>query len=93
MTHFISFQSMGVLIDGHDSEGRLVLADGQLAAVLVRLDGEHHTTDLGKWHLEAGFGKCAVHPSDALLWGSLDAARTWVQERLRGRAPGSRMFA
>jgi hypothetical protein len=32
---------MRVLIDGHDSEGNLVLADGQLAAVIVRLDGEH----------------------------------------------------
>ncbi len=93
MTSFISFQSMRVLIDGHDSDGRLVLADGQLAAVLVRLDGEHHTTDQGKWHLEAGFGKCAVAPSDTLLWGSLDEARTWVQERLRGRAHGSRKSA
>ena len=35
----ISFQPMRVLIDGHDSEGRLILADDQLAAVIVRLDG------------------------------------------------------
>ena len=35
----ISFQPMRVLIDGHDSEGRLVLVDDQLAAVIVRLDG------------------------------------------------------
>ncbi|MGF9757069.1 hypothetical protein AAII07_17840 [Microvirga sp. 0TCS3.31] len=39
MTLDISFQPMRVLIDGHDSEGNLILADGQLAAVIVRLDG------------------------------------------------------
>ncbi len=39
----ISFQPMRVLIDGHDSEGNLILADGQLAAVIVRLDGQTMT--------------------------------------------------
>lgn len=39
MTFDISFQPMRVLIDGHDSEGSLVLVDNQLAAVFVRLDG------------------------------------------------------
>ena len=39
MTFDISFQPMRVLIDGHNSEGSLVLVDNQLAAVFVRLDG------------------------------------------------------
>ena len=61
---YISFQPIRVLIDGHDSEGRLVLADDQLAAVIVRLDGDvHDATSRGLWHLEAGFGKCAAHRS------------------------------
>ena len=37
MTLDISFQPLPVLIDGHDSQGNLVLADNQLAAVIVRL--------------------------------------------------------
>jgi hypothetical protein len=32
----ISFQPICVLIDGHDSHGNLVLANNQLAAVIVR---------------------------------------------------------
>ncbi len=57
----ITFQPMRVLIDGHDAEGRLILADGQLAAVFVRLDGTHHDPEhKGWWHLEAGFGKCNI---------------------------------
>jgi hypothetical protein len=61
MTLTISFQPMRVLIDGHDSDGRLILANDQLAAVIVRLDGQIHTPEQkGLWHLEAGFGKCDV---------------------------------
>ncbi len=52
----------------------LVLADGQLAAVLVRLDGEHHTIDVGKWFLEAGFGKCAVNSANSPLWSTPEEA-------------------
>jgi hypothetical protein len=42
MTLDISFFPMRVLIDGHDTAGKLVLADNQLAAVFVRLDGTYH---------------------------------------------------
>ena len=38
----ISFQPMRELIDGHDSEGRLVLVDNQLVAVIVRVEGQSH---------------------------------------------------
>ena len=44
MTLHISFQPLRVLIDGHDTDGNLVLADNQLAAVFVRLDGTHHAS-------------------------------------------------
>jgi hypothetical protein len=51
----ISFQPMRVLIDGHDTDGNLVLADNQLAAVFVRLDGTHHDPEhKPRWRLEAG---------------------------------------
>ncbi len=58
MASTITFLPIPVLIDGQDGAGMLVLADGQLTAVLVRLDGEAHPLDQrGRWHLEAGFGK------------------------------------
>jgi hypothetical protein len=57
----ISFKPIPVLIDGHDTDGNLILSDGQLTAVIVRLDGESHEPEhKGLWNLEAGFGKCAV---------------------------------
>ncbi len=61
MPRDISFVPVRVLIDGHDTDGKLVLADSQLAAVFVRLDGTRHDPEhQGWWHLEAGFGKCSV---------------------------------
>lgn len=78
----ISFQPMRVLIDGHDSAGKLVLADNQLAAVFVRLDGTHHDPEhQGCWHLEAGFGKCNVQ---APLFRTPGEAGAWVERRLTG---------
>lgn len=81
----ISFQPMRVLIDGHDSEGRLILADSQLAAVIVRLDGEHHDLERkGLWHLEAGFGKCNI--KGAPLFKTPDEAGVWVEQILTRKA-------
>lgn len=82
----ISFQLMRVLIDGHDSHGTLVLADGQLAAVIVRLDSEHHGPEhKGLWNLEAGFGKCDVRIASPVFKTPEDAG-AWVQTRLAGEA-------
>jgi hypothetical protein len=82
----ISFEPMRVLIDGHDSEGSLVLADGQLAAVIVRLDGEHHGPDhKGLWHLEAGFGKCDARVAPP-AFTTLEKAGAWVEQTLMGKA-------
>jgi hypothetical protein len=81
----ISFMPMRVLIDGHDTDGRLVLADNQLAAVFVRLDGTHHDPEhKGWWHLEAGFGKCNVR--DAPLFKTPDEAGAWVEQTLMSMA-------
>ena len=85
MTLDISLMPMRVLIDGHDSEGNLILSDGQLAAVIVRLDGETHDPEhKGLWNLEAGFGKCAVRYGS--LFQSPEEAGDWVQRRLMGKA-------
>jgi hypothetical protein len=81
----ISFQPMRVLIDGHDSEGKLILADSQLAAVIVPLDGEHHDPERkGRWHLEAGFGKCNIRV--APLFKTPDEAGAWVEQTLTRKA-------
>jgi hypothetical protein len=81
----ITFQPMRVLIDGHDSEGKLILADGQLAAVIARLDGKaHRSKHRGWWHLEARLGKCAVRTEH--LFKTLEEAGDWVQRTLTGKA-------
>jgi len=73
---------MRVLIDGHDSEGRLILAENQLAAVIVRLDGEHHDPEhKGLWHLEAGFGRCNVRIAPP-VFTTPDEAGAWVAQTL-----------
>jgi len=85
MTLDISFMPMRVLIDGHDSEGNLVLADNQLAAVIVRLDGQTHDPEhKGRWNLEAGFGKCNVR--DAPLFKTPEEAGAWVEQILARKA-------
>ena len=49
---------MRVLIDGHDSEGSLVLADNQLATVIVRLGSETHAPEhAGQWTWKLGSAK------------------------------------
>gem|GEM_PF-950746 len=85
MTFDISFQPMRVRIDGHDSEGMLILADSQLAAVIVRLDGEiHDPRNKGLWHLEAGFGKCDVRVAPP-MFATPEEAGAWVERALTGR--------
>ena len=87
----ISFQPMRVLIDGHDSEGRLILVNGDLSAVIVRLDGQTHDPEhKGLWNLEAGFGRCSVR--NAPLFKTPKEAGVWVEQTLtqgRGRGPQS----
>ena len=79
MTH-ITLQPIPVMTGSQDHEGHLVLADGQLAAVLVRLADEVHGADRGGWFLENGFGPCdgPAHP----VFESLDEAQAWVRGKV-----------
>ena len=53
----ITFRPIEILTDGADHEGRLVLADGVLVAVLVLLaDPVYELPVRGSWYLEIGFG-------------------------------------
>jgi hypothetical protein len=85
----ISFHPMRVLIDGKDTEGKLVLVDGQLAAVIARLDGTtHRSKHKGQWHLEAGLGKCAVRTTH--LFKTPEEAGAWVERTLTLEGTASR---
>ncbi len=77
----ISSQPISVLIDNQDSQGSLILADSQLVAVLVRLDGESHPPEIrGRWRLVVGFGKCNVLGPP--VFETPKEAAAWVEQRL-----------
>ena len=77
----ISFQAIPILIDGHDTQGQLVLMDGQLVAVLARLDGDAHDAAMKSWwNLEAGFGPCQAIGDN--LFQTLNDAEAWVRQKL-----------
>jgi hypothetical protein len=57
MNSNVAFQPIDVATASPDSEGRLVLLNGALAAVLVRLEDDTHGADVqGLWFVEAAFG-------------------------------------
>jgi hypothetical protein len=86
MPFHITFQPVRVRIDGHDTEGRLIFADDQLSAVIVRLDGETHVPDhKGRWHLEAGFGPCDARIAPP-TFETPEEAEAWVRQRLASSA-------
>lgn len=69
-----------------DEKGCLVLADGRLVAVLVRVAGTHIKqggVKLSGWQMEAGFGQCAVPVPP--LFDSLADAATWIRTQLSAR--------
>lgn len=62
-----------------DRDGVLMLANGLLVAVLVRLDAPEHEHP-GHWFLEAGFGRLQGMRVDA--FPTLDHATRWVRKQL-----------
>jgi hypothetical protein len=76
----ITLQPIPVLTGSDDRDGLLVLDDGALVAVLVRLDSAVHEEQRGGWFLEVGLGPCygPVHP----VFESLEEAQEWVAKRL-----------
>ncbi len=83
MSHKISFQPIPVLIDGQDKQANLILADGQLTGVIVRLDSETHLPETrGHWRLAVGFGRCNVLGPP--LFKTPEEAGAWVEQLLPG---------
>jgi hypothetical protein len=70
-----------VMTNSHDQDGRVVFADGQLMAVLVRLDDAIHKDERGDWFLDVDFGPC--NGSRQPVFRSLEEAEAWVQEQVR----------
>ncbi len=66
-----------------DVDGRLVMLNDHLVAVLVRLDREEHGDLMGHWSLEATFGPAAPPPNQ--VFATLDDASVWVQQNLTRR--------
>ncbi len=76
----VVLQPVQVNTSSQDREGQLVLVDGYLVAVLVRLDGEEHGALRCRWLLEAGFGPCGeVAPAP---FRSLKDVEQWVRHQL-----------
>jgi hypothetical protein len=63
-----------------DRDGQLIYLDGELIAVLVRLDGWAHGSVRGKWLLKAGFGPFS--DGGPSLFDNLDRVEHWVEHRL-----------
>lgn len=78
----IAFQDVKVATGSADEEGRLVLADGRLVAVIVRLDDESHGVTRGQWSVEAGFD--GVDSAKPPVLADLDAVRVWVEGQIAG---------
>ena len=63
-----------------DREGRLVLANGLLVAVLVRLDDSEHE-NAGGWFVEVAFGR--LHGLRVPPFDTLEMATRWLRQQLK----------
>lgn len=72
-----------------DEEGRLVLVDDKLVAVLVRLSGAHPEPELqGAWFVEVGFGPLLGKHG---VFATFEEAAVWVRQNFGAkdkRGPG-----
>ena len=75
----LRLQPVRVWTGSDETESHLVFDDGFLVAVLVQL-GEEHEADVGRWFLEAGFGR--VDDPNPPTFVNLDAAQAWITHRL-----------
>jgi hypothetical protein len=77
----VTFQPAAIATSSADTDGCLLLVDGRLAAVLVRLQDEIHGDRLrGKWFVESAFGDLAEFSGDA-IFATLEEAADWIRTR------------
>jgi hypothetical protein len=78
----IDLQPIRVRTGSQDREGHLAMTQGELVAVLVRLDDPVHGDARGGWFLEAGFGPVNDTKS-APPFSDLSEAVGWLEQRVR----------
>ena len=78
----LRLQPVQVAMKSDDTESLLIVADGFLVAILVRLSAQHED-EAGKGFLEAGFGP--VSDPRPPVFFDLDMAQDWIEQQL-GRA-------
>ena len=71
----LSIQRVKIPWDGENEAGLLVFSGEVLAAVLICLDAHFYGSDRGHWHLEVGFGRCAVRQA---AFDTLELALRWI---------------
>ena len=76
----VVLQPIAVDTGSPDRTGMLVLANGLLVAVLVRLDTPEHERR-GGWFMETGLGRFAG--VRAPVFDNLEDATRWVRQRLK----------
>ncbi|MCJ2079727.1 hypothetical protein [Methylobacterium sp. J-090] len=76
----VTMQPIAVDTGSDDSDGMLVMANGMLVAVLVRLSTSGHEQE-GDWFVEVALGPLRAHP--APTFGDLDEATRWMRRHLR----------
>jgi hypothetical protein len=85
----IVFQPISIETSTADTEGRLVLIDGRLVALLIRLQDKTHPEDLrGSWFVEAAFGVLSEEAGTA-TFATLEEVAEWIKRRLTGNWPPS----
>ena len=76
--HFI-LQPVKVATGTDDESGVVVLLDGRMVAVLVKLAAECHGDMAGHWHVEAAFGPVG---QTASTFPQIAGALRWIAQRL-----------
>lgn len=76
----VVLQPVAVDTDSLDREGRLILANGMLVGILVRLDMPDHD-QVGAWFLEVALGR--LRGVKAPLFDTLDDATKWSRLQLK----------
>ncbi|WP_238313973.1 hypothetical protein [Methylobacterium crusticola] len=76
----VLLQPIAVDTGSPDREGMLVMANGLLVAVLVRLDTPEHERR-GSWFLETGLGR--LQGVRAPAFESLEEATRWLRKLLK----------
>ncbi len=83
----ITWKPVCVGVGNRDEDGRMVMLNGKLVAILVHLTGPYETPELrDKWFVEAGFGPLLGRHE---LFSTWEEAEAWVHqhyeaERKRG---------